>query len=95
MTKRQAKVKSAWKGYIDRAPLSDFDKNKFLKRKRLPNIALAMSGGGFRGQLVGAGLIQAMDDRHEASKNLKTGGLLQMSTYFSACSGKFSFFLGH
>ncbi|KAG5995718.1 hypothetical protein E4U54_002794 [Claviceps lovelessii] len=54
----------------------------------LPNIGLALSGGGYRAMLNGAGAIAAWDSRStgsDAPGNL--GGLLQSATYLSALSG--------
>lgn len=50
----------------------------------LPTIALATSGGSFRSFLVGAGVIQAFDDRDSDSK---VAGLYQAFTYQAALSG--------
>lgn len=50
----------------------------------LPTMALATSGGSFRSFLVGAGVIQAFDDR---DSNSSVAGLYQAFTYQSALSG--------
>ncbi|KAG6146991.1 hypothetical protein E4U48_002809 [Claviceps purpurea] len=54
----------------------------------LPNIGLAVSGGGYRAMLNGAGAVAAWDSRStgsDAAGNL--GGLLQSATYISGLSG--------
>ena len=54
----------------------------------LPNIGLAMSGGGYRALLNGAGAIQAFDNREQNGTLEKhLGGLLQASTYLAGLSG--------
>lgn len=50
----------------------------------LPTVALATSGGSFRSFLVGAGVIQAFDDRDSDSA---VAGLYQAFTYQAALSG--------
>lgn len=52
----------------------------------LPNIALSVSGGGWRSLLTGAGVMQALDGR-EASSNASTAGILQALTYHIGVSG--------
>lgn len=54
----------------------------------LPNIGIAVSGGGYRAMLNGAGIIQAFDSRTPNSTNTgQLGGLLQAATYLSGLSG--------
>ncbi|OCK82443.1 hypothetical protein K432DRAFT_402926 [Lepidopterella palustris CBS 459.81] len=54
----------------------------------LPNIGIALSGGGYRALMNGAGAIAAFDNRTENSTNQgQLGGLLQASTYISGLSG--------
>lgn len=50
----------------------------------MPTIALSISGGGWRSQLIGAGVMQAMDAR---DSNVSTSGLLQALTYELGVSG--------
>ena len=52
--------------------------------ENLPSVALASSGGGLRALLVGAGVIQALDDRDGI---LGTSGLYQGLVYQSGLSG--------
>lgn len=53
----------------------------------LPTISIALSGGGNRAALFGAGVMSAMDGRNASSVAKGTGGLLQATTYLSGLSG--------
>ena len=54
----------------------------------LPNIGIAVSGGGYRAMLTAAGVIEAFDDRTPNSTAAgQLGGLLQSATYISGLSG--------
>ncbi|EME87150.1 uncharacterized protein MYCFIDRAFT_201016 [Pseudocercospora fijiensis CIRAD86] len=54
----------------------------------LPNIGIAISGGGYRAMLNGAGVLQAFDNRTpNATATGQLGGLLQAATYLSGLSG--------
>lgn len=54
----------------------------------LPNIGIAVSGGGYRAMLNGAGAISAFDSRSPGSTDKgNLGGLLQSATYLSGLSG--------
>jgi len=54
----------------------------------LPNIGIAVSGGGYRAMLNGAGVVQAFDNRTPNATNAgQLGGLLQSSTYLAGLSG--------
>jgi lysophospholipase len=53
----------------------------------LPTISIALSGGGDRAALYGAGVLNALDGRNSTSVEKKTGGLLQAATYLSGLSG--------
>jgi lysophospholipase len=54
----------------------------------LPNVAIAVSGGGYRALMNGAGALKAFDSRTEGStKTGQLGGLLQSATYVSGLSG--------
>ena len=50
-----------------------------------PTVALASSGGGYRAQLAGAGVVKAFDAR---DSNTSVSGLFQALTYHSGLSGK-------
>lgn len=54
----------------------------------IPNIGIAVSGGGYRALTNGAGAIKAFDSRTEGStRKGQLGGLLQSATYLSGLSG--------
>lgn len=53
----------------------------------VPKIGLAISGGGFRSMLTGAGVISAMDIRTRNSTDHGLGGLLQSISYIAGISG--------
>ncbi|KIY53628.1 hypothetical protein FISHEDRAFT_32937 [Fistulina hepatica ATCC 64428] len=50
-------------------------------------IGIAISGGGYRAALYGAGVVSALDIRNQSAKDTGTGGLLQVASYLSALSG--------
>jgi lysophospholipase len=79
--------------FLNRANISGFNVSDYITKasndpKILPNIGIAISGGGYRAMLNGAGFIAAADIRTENSTNMGgIGGLLQSTTYFSGLSG--------
>ncbi|KAL5479087.1 hypothetical protein ACEPAI_2375 [Sanghuangporus weigelae] len=52
-----------------------------------PKLGIAVSGGGYRAAIFGAGVLNALDARNASSSALGTGGLLQAATYLSSLSG--------
>ena len=71
-------------GFDAQAYISNHEKNV----SALPNVGIAVSGGGYRALLNGGGAIQAFDSREDnstASGHL--GGLLQSATYLAGLSG--------
>ncbi|RKF56918.1 Lysophospholipase [Golovinomyces cichoracearum] len=78
--------------WISRANINGFDTKSYINSLRgnedMPNIAIAISGGGYRSLLTGGGFLAAADDRTAAStKPGHIGGLLQCTTYISGLSG--------
>jgi len=79
--------------FLDRANISGFNASDYIVKasndpRILPNIGIAISGGGYRAMLNGAGFIAAADSRTENSTNVGgIGGLLQSTTYISGLSG--------
>ncbi|TQS34772.1 hypothetical protein Golomagni_04833 [Golovinomyces magnicellulatus] len=78
--------------WISRANISGFDAESYLNRLQenddIPNIAIAISGGGYRSLLTGGGFLAAADDRStKSTKPGHIGGLLQATTYISGLSG--------
>ncbi|KAK9238973.1 lysophospholipase catalytic domain-containing protein [Lipomyces kononenkoae] len=76
-----------------RSNITGFDVNNYINNvsrngSLLPNIGIAVSGGGYRALMNGAGAVAAFDNRtaHSTSKG-ELGGLLQASTYIAGLSG--------
>ncbi|MCJ1471751.1 Lysophospholipase 1 [Lambiella insularis] len=73
--------------------MSGFDASTYFSNNQgntsmLPNIAVAVSGGGYRACLNGGGAIQAFDSREDNSTAAgHLGGLLQSATYLAGLSG--------
>lgn len=78
---------------LDRCNITGFDVNSYINNissnaSLLPNIGIAISGGGYRALMNGAGALAAFDNRTDnATSNGQLGGLLQASTYLSGLSG--------
>jgi len=79
--------------FLSRMNISGFDAASYINSNRnnasaLPNIGIAISGGGYRAMLNGAGFIAAADNRTANSTNAgQIGGLLQSATYLAGLSG--------
>ncbi|KAG5981567.1 hypothetical protein E4U55_002823 [Claviceps digitariae] len=93
LPKRRNETIAPMRSLLKRLAIPGFDVDKYLagvetNPTALPNIGLAVSGGGYRAMLNGAGAIAAWDSRStgsDAAGNL--GGLLQSATYLSGLSG--------
>lgn len=78
---------------LDRLNIPDFDAASYIdsvsdNASALPNIAIAVSGGGWRALLNGAGALKAFDSRTDnTTGDGQLGGLLQSTTYLSGLSG--------
>ena len=81
------------KTLLTRLNITNFDAETYIQNYQdnasaLPNIGIAVSGGGWRTLLNGAGAIEAFDSRTpQATKSGHLGGLLQSSTYLAGLSG--------
>lgn len=90
---RKRVVASALRDYLERLGLEDFDVCEYLDRisqndyANVPIMGIAISGGGFASAFTGTGAMRALDDRLEAAREQKVGGLLQSMTYMSGLSG--------
>lgn len=79
--------------FLARASIDGFDARSYIDGVRddpqaLPNIGIAVSGGGYRALMNGAGHIAAFDSRTPSSTDKgHVGGLLQSSTYLAGLSG--------
>ena len=78
---------------LGRLNISGFDAESYItdhakNASALPNIAIAVSGGGYRACLNGGGAVQAFDSREiNATAAGHLGGLLQSATYLAGLSG--------
>ncbi|RDA89815.1 hypothetical protein CP533_0867 [Ophiocordyceps camponoti-saundersi (nom. inval.)] len=77
---------------LRRIDIPDFNSDDYLLGDRgsnsWPNIGIAVSGGGYRAMLTGAGALSAWDSRTLGSTEKGgLGGLLQSTTYLSGLSG--------
>jgi lysophospholipase len=79
--------------FLKRIDIEGFDAEAYIKKvakgvKDLPNIGIAVSGGGYRALMNGAGFVAAADSRTGGSTDEGgIGGLLQASTYLAGLSG--------
>jgi hypothetical protein len=89
---RRANAVSYWSSYLNNTALnftsSGFNLTSFLSNtSNLPNIAIAVSGGGYRAMIHGGALLNAFDARNSSSVAQGTGGILQLATYIAGLSG--------
>jgi hypothetical protein len=79
--------------FLARANITGLDTNTYVDNlinnaSAFPNIGIAISGGGYRALMNGAGAIAAFDNRTiNSTLQGHLGGLLQASTYVSGLSG--------
>lgn len=79
--------------WLSRMNISNFDATSYINGIRnnvsaLPNIGIAVSGGGYRALMNGAGFLAAADNRtNNATNRGQIGGLLQSATYLAGLSG--------
>jgi lysophospholipase len=90
---RRANTISPMTTFLKAANFSDFDVDAYMTTydqnfTAIPNVAIAVSGGGYRALLNGAGFVAAADSRVPGSLAAHgIGGLLQSSTYLAGLSG--------
>ena len=78
---------------LGRLKIKDLNTEQYINNNKynvsnLPNIGIAVSGGGYRAMLNGAGVLEAFDSRTPNSTAAgQLGGLLQSTTYLSGLSG--------
>ncbi|PWY86047.1 hypothetical protein BO70DRAFT_360860 [Aspergillus heteromorphus CBS 117.55] len=90
---RQNKTIPAMKDFFSHVTIKDFDAAGYIDRvssnsSNVPNIAIAVSGGGYRALMNGAGAIKAFDSRTaNSTSDGQLGGLLQSATYLAGLSG--------
>ncbi|GFF42686.1 lysophospholipase 1 [Aspergillus udagawae] len=90
---RRQKTFKAMKDFFGHIQIKDFDAVSYLDKisnnsSLVPNIGIAISGGGYRALMNGAGALKAFDGRTEnATAKGQLGGLLQSATYLAGLSG--------
>lgn len=87
---RRAASADAWRAYLSNSAVSSagIDINAFLANtSNLPNVGIAVSGGGFRAMLHGAAVINGLDNRNHTAVSQGTGGVLQLANYLTGLSG--------
>lgn len=83
----------ALKDVLNRAGIGGIDIGAYINGlvddgNPLPRIGIAISGGGYRAMMNGAGAIAAFDNRSTSSTDKgQLGGILQAATYLSGLSG--------
>lgn len=93
LTKRRAATIQPMSDFFGRAAIDGFDAKSYISNHEsnvsaLPNIAIAVSGGGYRALLNGAGFLAAADNSTSGSTSTGgIGGLLQATTYLAGLSG--------
>lgn len=90
---RRNKTLDAMKDFFKHVSVDGYDVAGYLDKhssnaSELPNIGIAVSGGGYRAMLNGAGAIKAFDSRvSNSTAKGHLGGLLQSATYLAGLSG--------
>lgn len=88
---RQVKAKASMYAWLKTLNLSTSDMLYYTNttNSSSKNVALAISGGGYRSLLVGAGVIKALDARENSTNSSQSllSGLFQGTTYLSGLSG--------
>ncbi|KAL1883562.1 Lysophospholipase 1 [Paecilomyces lecythidis] len=93
LEKRRNNTIQPMKDFFGHVTVANFDAAGYIDKvsnnaSALPNIAIAVSGGGYRALMNGAGTIKAFDSRTEnATASGHLGGLLQSATYLAGLSG--------
>ena len=91
-TRRRAIV-DPMRDLLGRLNINGLDTDQYITRLQnnissLPNIGIAISGGGYRAMLTGAGVLEAFDNRTPNSSSAgQLGGLLKAETYLAGLSG--------
>lgn len=81
-------ILNAWRDWLGNGSQIGYDVSTLTSN--FSRVAIAFSGGGFRAAQYAAGVTSALDARNSSSKSAGTGGLLQVASYLSGLSGKFS-----
>ncbi|PNS21739.1 Lysophospholipase 1 [Sphaceloma murrayae] len=91
---RRPQAIRAMRTLLAQVNITGLDTNAYIDNNannvsQLPNIGIALSGGGYRALLTGAGVLSAFDDRtrHNSTSAGSLAGLLQSTTYLAGLSG--------
>ena len=90
---RRNNTVGAMRDFLGRLNISNFDAQKYINNNAknasaLPNIGIAVSGGGYRALMNGGGALAAFDSRtNNSTSSGHLGGLLQATTYLAGLSG--------
>ncbi|CEP24067.1 K13333 lysophospholipase [Cyberlindnera jadinii] len=89
ITNRQTLTDVSLQKFLNRVKIPGFDVKRFTLSTSKPlNLAIAISGGGYRASLTALGFLTALDDRSSRSMDEgHLGGLLQSASYISSISG--------
>ncbi|GAA5828184.1 hypothetical protein JCM11251_002624 [Rhodosporidiobolus azoricus] len=81
--RRQNVSPQLWQNYLQENATGSTGYDAMQIVNQQPRLGLAVSGGGLRASLYGAGTISALDNRNSST----AGGLLQLADYMSGLSG--------
>ena len=89
ITNRQTLTEMSLQKFLNRVKIPGLDVKRFTLSTSKPlNLAIAISGGGYRASLTALGFLTALDDRSSRSMDEgHLGGLLQSASYISSISG--------
>jgi lysophospholipase len=93
LEQRDKNTGAALRDILKRFDIGNLDTDSYLDNitsddDALPRIGIAISGGGYRAMMNGAGAIAAFDNRTTGSSSKgHLGGILQATTYLSCLSG--------
>ncbi|KAF2804556.1 uncharacterized protein BDZ99DRAFT_451627 [Mytilinidion resinicola] len=93
LEKRRSNTVSSMREFLVRMNITGFDAGAYVdshakNSSAMPNVAIAVSGGGWRALMNGAGALAAYDNRTPNATNTgQLGGLLQSATYLAGLSG--------
>lgn len=93
LEKRRPNTIDPLRAFLTRINITGFDAGAYIDANRnnltqIPNIGIALSGGGYRALMNGAGVLAAFDERTRNSTSPgHLGGLLQSATYTAGLSG--------
>ncbi|KKA30462.1 hypothetical protein TD95_000663 [Thielaviopsis punctulata] len=86
---RTPKAQAAFSSFVERVNITGFNATQYLaKPNAQPRLAAAISGGGYRALMYGAGFLKSTDNRTSGTtEEGAIGGLLQSLTYLAGLSG--------